>query len=57
MNETTQNLPVPIIRHPRKSPSPASREREGPSPQGWEGEGLIGFEDPQNGLDHPIGIG
>ena len=20
-------------------PSPASREREGPSPQGWEGEG------------------
>ena len=23
--------------------SPALREREGPSPQGWEGEGLIKF--------------
>ena len=22
------------------APSPALREREGPSPQGWEGEGL-----------------
>jgi hypothetical protein len=32
------------------------REREGPSPQGWEGEGLCGFDRSQNGLDHAIGI-
>ena len=25
----------------RTSPSPATREREGPSPKGWEGEGLF----------------
>src|SRR5437868_1236036 len=24
----------------RRGPSPASREREGPTPEGWEGEGL-----------------
>src|SRR5439155_26093797 len=39
------------------SPSPALREREGPSPQGWEGEGLFGFQISQNGLDHSVGIG
>jgi hypothetical protein len=32
------------------------REREGPSPQGWEGEGLCGFERSQDSLDHAIGI-
>jgi hypothetical protein len=32
------------------------REREGPSPQGWEGEGLCGVERSQDSLDHSIGI-
>jgi hypothetical protein len=33
------------------------REKEGPSPQGWEGEGLLGIEGAQDSLDHAIGIG
>src|SRR5260221_8807655 len=28
------------------SPSPAPREREGPSPQGWEGEGVSSLPGP-----------
>ena len=41
---------------PRNNPSPAMGEREGPSPQGWEGEGLLGFENAQNSLDDPVGV-
>src|SRR6516165_12553725 len=40
-----------------ESPSPASREREGPSPQGWEGEGLSSLESPQDSVDHTVGVG
>jgi len=32
------------------------REGEGPSPQGWEGEGLSGLKDQQNSLDNSAGI-
>src|SRR5947209_7759888 len=31
---------------PKVSSSPALREREGPTPKGWEGEGLLGIGHP-----------
>ncbi len=33
---------APRSRSSRHDPSPAPREREGPAPQAWEGEGLLG---------------
>src|ERR1700730_8760791 len=40
----------------RNSPSPALREREGASPQGWEAEGLLCLDDSQYRLDDPVGV-
>ena len=40
-----------------KSPSPALREREGPTPKVWEGEGLrgtIALTRPRLRLGHPL---
>jgi hypothetical protein len=32
------------------------REREGPSPQGWEGEGLLSLQNAQDRYNYSIGI-
>ncbi len=36
-NEMNMRQPVPLV-----GPSPAPREREGPAPKAWEGEGRCG---------------
>src|SRR4051812_40422227 len=38
------------------NPSPALREREGPTPQAWEGEGLPLAQQSQNGFTHTFKI-
>src|SRR5207237_9404008 len=38
------------------SPAPAMREREGPTPQAWEGEGLFRRKLAKNRQDYALGV-